>query len=158
MNVLTYNSATVRMEKNKRQNIIREILKEGSVHSQMELKQELEDRGIEVSQSTISRDLKELGYIRAPVGDGSYRLISVGGGKERLDLLFKLGLIEIDSVDNLVVIKTKPGNAQAVAVAVDRAMIEGIVGTVAGDDTILIITRSKSKAADTIEKLEKYIE
>jgi len=113
---------------------------------------------LKISQSTLSRDLKELGYIRAPIGDGSYRIIKVEGGEERLDLLFRLGLVELSYVNNIIVIKTKTGNAQAVCTAIDHARIDGISGTLAGDDTIFALATNKAVAARVVAELKKYIE
>lgn len=144
--------------KNNRLKIIQAILKADEIHSQVDLKERLKKKGYDVSQSTLSRDLKELGYIRAPIGDGSYRIIKVDSGEERIDLLFKLGLVELIGIDNIIVIKTRIGNAQAIAGAIDRARIDGIIGTVAGDDTILSLTRNKSVASRVIKKLKRYIE
>jgi transcriptional regulator of arginine metabolism len=138
--------------------LIRTILEKCDVNSQTELKKRLEKKGIYASQATISRDLKELGYARVPVGDGSYCLVKVKGGDEHIDLLFKLGLEELISVGNFIVIKTKPGNAQAVAGAIDRTRVEGILGTVAGDDTIFAITKNESTACRVVKKLKIYLE
>ena len=143
--------------KNKRLEIVRSILNENKIHSQVELKERLKESGVKISQSTLSRDLKELGYIRAPIGDGSYRIIKVEGGEERLDLLFRLGLVELSYVNNVIVIKTKTGNAQAVCTAIDHARIEGIVGTLAGDDTIFALAKNKSVAVRVVAELKKYI-
>lgn len=139
-------------------NQIREILQSGKVHTQTELKKKLKERKIKASQATISRDLKELGYIRAPIGDGTYRIIKVEGGKERLDLLFRMGLVELKQVGNIIIIKTKPGNAHALGGAIDRARIEDIVGTVAGDDTIFAVTQDDSIARRVIKKLKRFVE
>jgi transcriptional regulator of arginine metabolism len=143
--------------KNRRLEIVRSILNENKIHSQVELKERLKESGVKVSQSTLSRDLKELGYIRAPIGDGSYRIIKVEGGEERLDLLFRLGLVELSHVNNIVIIKTKTGNAQAVCTAIDHARIEGIAGTLAGDDTIFALATNKTVAARVVAELKKYI-
>ncbi|MEO0292834.1 MAG: arginine repressor [candidate division WOR-3 bacterium] len=149
------------MSKNKTRRIefIKKILEEEKIHTQIELKEKLKQRGIKTSQSTLSRDLKELGYIRAPIGDGSYRLIKIEeSGEERLDLLFKLGLVEITPVNNIIVIKTKSGNAPAVCTALDKARIEGIVGTIAGDDTIFAVVKNKNFTNRIVKELRKYIE
>lgn len=145
-------------ERDHRLNLIRTILEKGDVNSQTELKKRLEKKGIYASQATISRDLKELGYARVPIGDGSYCLARVKGGDEHIDLLFKLGLEELISVGNFVVIKTRPGNAQAVAGAIDRTHVEGILGTVAGDDTIFAITKNESTACRVVKKLKIHLE
>jgi transcriptional regulator of arginine metabolism len=143
--------------KNRRLEIVRSILNENKIHSQVELKDRLEECEVKISQSTLSRDLKELGYIRAPIGDGTYRIIKVEGGEERLDLLFRLGLVELSYVNNIIVIKTKTGNAQAVCTAIDHARIDGIVGTLAGDDTIFALAKNKTVAARVVAELKKYI-
>jgi transcriptional regulator of arginine metabolism len=144
-------------EKTHRLHLIRAILEKGDMHSQTELKKRLEKKGIDVSTSTISRYLKELGYTRAPIGDGSYRLVNTEGRNEHLELLFKLGLVELTPVGNIIVIKTRPGNAQAVAGAIDRSRIEGIIGTVGGDDTIFGITKNESVARTVVKNLKRYM-
>ncbi|HIE05953.1 MAG TPA: arginine repressor [bacterium (Candidatus Stahlbacteria)] len=144
--------------KKKRLDLIRAILKSGTVHTQSELKKRLREKNMNVSQATISRDLKELGYIRAPISDGSYRIVKVEGGKERLDLLLKMGLVELKQVGNIIIIKTKPGNANALGNAIDRAGIEEIVGTVAGDDTIFAVSRDETLARQVIKKLKRLVE
>jgi transcriptional regulator of arginine metabolism len=143
--------------KNRRLETVRSILNEDKIHTQVELKEKLKECGMKISQSTLSRDLKELGYIRAPIGDGSYRIIKVEGGEERLDLLFRLGLVELSYVNNIIIIKTKTGNAQAVCTAIDKARIEGLVGTLAGDDTIFALATNKAIAGRIVEELKKYI-
>ncbi len=143
--------------KNKRLEIVRSILNENKIHSQVELKERLEENRMNISQSTLSRDLKELGYIRAPIGDGTYRIIKVEGGEERLDLLFRLGLVELSYVNNIIVIRTKTGNAQAVCTAIDHARVDGIVGTLAGDDTIFALAKNKIVAVRVVTELKKYI-
>jgi transcriptional regulator of arginine metabolism len=144
--------------KNQRLNIIKEILKKGEVPTQTELKKKLRKAKIDVSHATISRALKELGYARSPIGDGSYRLIKVEGRDEHIDLLFRLGLEEIIPVGNLILIKTRPGNAQAVAGAIDRSRLEGILGTIGGDDTILAVTQNESTARRVVKNLRKMLE
>ena len=141
-----------------RLNMIKAILDKGDIHTQIELRTRLEEKGIDTTQATVSRDLKELGYSRAPMGDGSYRLMKVEGRDEHIEIFFKLGLEEIIQVGNFIVIKTRPGNAQAVAGAIDRTNVEGILGTVAGDDTIFAITKNESVAGRVTKKLKRYLE
>lgn len=145
-------------EKVHRMNLISTILQRGHVQTLSGLKEILSKKGIRVSLATLSRDLKELGYTRAPAGDGSYRIVRVDGRNEHIDLLFKVGLEELMAVGNFVVIKTRPGNAQAVAGAIDRTRVKGILGTVAGDDTIFAIIKNESTAHQVANKLRKYIE
>lgn len=145
-------------EKIQRMNLVSTILQKGYVQTLSGLKEILIKKGIRVSLATLSRDLKELGYTRAPVGDGSYRIVRVDGRNEHIDLLFKVGLEELITVGNFVIIKTRPGNAQAVAGAIDRTHVKGILGTVAGDDTIFAIIKNESTAHQVADQLKKYIE
>jgi transcriptional regulator of arginine metabolism len=141
-----------------RLNMIKVILDKEDIHSQIELRKKLKEKGIDTTQATISRDLKDLGYSRAPVGDGSYCLVKVEGRDEHIEILFKLGLEEIIQVENFIVIKTRPGNAQSVAGAIDRTHVEGILGTVAGDDTIFAITKNETDAHRVTKNLKRYLE
>ena len=143
-------------KKDKRLSIIRKILEEGKVHTQIELRSELKKKGLDASQATISRTLKELGYARIPDSEGSYRLSKVKGRNEYIHLLFKLGLEDILAVGNLILIKTRPGNAQAVAGAIDRTRVKNILGTVAGDDTIIAVTKDEKEAQKAIKNLKKF--
>jgi transcriptional regulator of arginine metabolism len=138
-------------------NLLREILERGEVRTQRELQEKLRKSGISISQATISRALKELGYARAPVGGGSYRLQKVKEREEHIDIVLRLGLEEIVQVGNLIIIKTRPGNAQTIAGAIDRTGVPGIVGTIGGDDTILGITRDEPTARRVVKNLKKLL-
>jgi transcriptional regulator of arginine metabolism len=138
-------------------NLVREIIEKGEVRTQRELQQRLRKTGVNISQATISRTLKELGYARAPVGGGAYRLLKVKEREEHIDIVLRLGLEEIVQVGNLIVIKTRPGNAQTIAGAIDRTGVPGIVGTIGGDDTILGITRDAPTARRVVRDLKKLL-
>ncbi len=138
-------------------NLLRELLESGEVRTQRELQAKLKEAGVAVSQATISRALKELGYARAPVGGGSYRLQKVKEREEHIDLVLKLGLEEIIQVGNLIVIKTRPGNAQTIAGAIDRSRVTGIIATIGGDDTILGITKDEATATGVLKLLKKML-
>ena len=148
----------MRKLKDDKLDVIRDTLEKDGLQTQAELREKLKEKGFEVSQATISRALKELGYARAPVGNGSYRLVRVEGRDEHIAQFFKLGLEEIIPVGNLVIIKTRPGNAQAIAGAIDRTRIEDVVGTIAGDDTILAIAKNESLALKVVKSLRKFME
>lgn len=137
--------------------LVREILEKGNVRTQRELQARLRAAGVEVSQATISRALKELGYARAPVGGGAYRLQKVKEREEHIDIVLRLGLEEILQVGNLIVIKTRPGNAQTIAGAIDRTRVPGIIATIGGDDTILAIAKDKPTAASAVKELKKML-
>jgi len=145
-------------EKKPRLSLIQAILEEGSVHTQADLKDKLKEKGFDISPATISRDLKKLGYIRVPIADGSYRVVKAESNVEQIDLLLRLGITEIIPVDNIIIIKTRPGNAHAVGGTIDRAQIDGIMGTVAGDDTIFAITKNKKTTEKVVKILKEYIE
>jgi transcriptional regulator of arginine metabolism len=137
--------------------LVRELLETGEVRTQRELQANLKRAGVDVSQATISRALKELGYARAPVGGGSYRLQKVKEREEHIDIVLRLGLERIVQVGNLIIIKTRPGNAQTVAGAIDRTGLTGIIATIGGDDTILGITKDEPTASRVVKNLKKML-
>ncbi len=144
--------------KTARHSRIVELLNRHSVRSQPELARLLAEDGFAVTQTTLSRDLDELGAVRirdgagelayAVPGEGGDRTPRAGDGEGDLDLrLARLAaecLVSADATDNLVVLRTPPGAAQFLASAVDRASLPGILGTIAGDDTVLLICRDRS--------------
>jgi transcriptional regulator of arginine metabolism len=134
-----------------RQRVIRELVEGESITSQEQLRARLRDRGIETTQATLSRDIRELGLVKRPA-DGAYRspaavttgdLDRVRNGLARATAEF---LRRQEVVGNMIVLRTDPGQAQTLAVAIDRAQPSDIVGTIAGDDTILVICRSAEGA------------
>ncbi|ABM14107.1 MULTISPECIES: arginine repressor [Mycolicibacterium] len=144
------------------------LLSTQSVRSQGELAALLADEGIDVTQATLSRDLEELGAVKlrgADGGVGAYivpedgsPVRGVAGGTERVTRLLGDLLVSTDSSGNLAVLRTPPGAAHYLASALDRAALPYVVGTVAGDDTILVIAREPMTGAElavTIENLSK---
>jgi transcriptional regulator of arginine metabolism len=134
-----------------RQARIIELVTHHTIHSQTELAALLAGEGIEVTQATLSRDLDELGAVKlrgvnggAPVyvipEDGS-PVRAVSGGTARLARVLSELLVSTDASGNLAVLRTPPGAAHFVASALDRAALPEVVGTVAGDDTILVVAR-----------------
>lgn len=144
------------------------LLSTQSVRSQGELAALLADEGIDVTQATLSRDLEELGAVKlrgADGGVGAYivpedgsPVRGVAGGTERVTRLLGDLLVSTDFSGNLAVLRTPPGAAHYLASALDRAALPYVVGTVAGDDTILVIAREPMTGAElavTIENLSK---
>ena len=136
------------------------IIRDKVIETQEDLARELARDGIEVTQATVSRDIKELGLIKLPIGDGKYRYTmprteSPNEAQARLERLFKDSVINVDHSENLIVIKTLTGNAHAVAAAIDAVDLEGIVGTIAGDDTILVVVRPKSRVSALLERFHR---
>lgn len=131
--------------KRERQEAIRQIVEGRAVGSQEELRRLLRQRGWDVTQSTLSRDLREMRLARVPTSDGvRYTLTDTGGADNRmmLDVLLPQLFNGVDGVGELLVLHTLRGGAQTIAEAIDEEDWSDVVGTIAGDDTILIICRS----------------
>jgi transcriptional regulator of arginine metabolism len=143
----------------RRLSAIRQVIDREPVHSQEELRHHLASMGFVVTQATLSRDIKELGLVKR-AADGAYQ----GAGNPEINsapsaavaLSRALGefLISVDAAQNLVVVKTGPGQAQILAIAIDRAKLTDVVGTIAGDDTILVICRDQRSAQTTRNTIE----
>jgi len=145
--------------KSRRLSAIRQLVEREPVHSQEALRQRLTTMGFDVTQATLSRDIKELGLVKR-AADGAYQ--RAGGeaapssAAAAVALARALGefLLGVDVAQQLVVVKTGPGQAQMLALAVDRARLADVVGTIAGDDTILVICRDPRCAQSTRTTLE----
>lgn len=136
---------------------IRHIVETMHISTQEELIAELEKRGFEVTQATVSRDISDLGLLKVKVtipgtAQGTKQVYSLPE-VERLRSLLAEFLVSIDRAENLVVVKTNPGTAQAVALAIDTVKWPDVLGTVGGDDTILIITRNASAGEFVTKRL-----
>lgn len=137
--------------KSTRQNEILKIIREKSVGTHEELIEELQNRGINVTQATVSRDIKELRLIKIPMANGSAYAVS---SKEEIntEAMFKESIKSIEYAMNLVVIKTHPGMAGGIAASVDSFFGNRILGSVAGDDTLLVVTRNEAEANKVSEQ------
>ncbi len=143
-----------------RQNAILALVSEYEIQTQEELSEKLRKMGYEVTQATVSRDIKELRLVKVRNDSGivCYRADSqteTSDVEQRLRSILKHSMVSLDSAENDVVIKTLPGVAQAAAAAIDAMHWNEIVGSIAGDDTILMVTRSAKTAIDVIEKLKR---
>jgi transcriptional regulator of arginine metabolism len=135
------------MSKTARHKAILDLLDEGPVESQDSLQQRLERRGIEVGQATLSRDIHELRLVKG--SDGYRRAGETVGAESVLPSVMHLArqfVIEIRQAQNLLVVKTTVGSAQPVAAALDASHWPEVVGTIAGDDTVLVIATDNKKA------------
>ena len=137
------------------------MIRDGAVHSQEELQQRLARRGIEVAQPTLSRDLKDLGLAKTPSGyvlPGEDHVALAAGRearlKEKLERALREWMLDVAAAGTLVVVKTPPAAAQTVARAIDEADLEGMAGSIAGDDTIFLATPSATAAAKLARLLE----
>lgn len=148
------------MDKNKRQQQLLEIVTKIEVNTQEELIKLLEAQGIKVTQATVSRDIKELGLIKTSGKVKKYRYARVHDKQHdsiKLLSLFKTAVISIEPAQNLVVVKTLTGNGGAVAATIDAQGIEEIVGTLAGDDTVLVVTQNNENAEKVCQDLNDLI-
>lgn len=138
------------MNKAKRQEMLAEIIRSKSIGSQNLLLSELERQGIQATQASISRDFVELGIVKIK---GVYQLPSLLTTKSPMGQI-----VDIDTAgENLIVVKTPPGQASMTALAVDRAKIPGVVGTVAGDDTFFIATKSQTEQKMVIKQIHRIM-
>ena len=137
--------------KNVRQEKLLQIISEEAIETQEQLLKRLNDLGIQSTQATISRDIKELHLVKELTGYGTYRY-AVSERKAslnfagRLRTIFKEGVTSFDLAQNIVVLKTMPGLASAACAAIDGMDINGLVGSLAGDDTALLIMRTNEDA------------
>jgi transcriptional regulator of arginine metabolism len=147
--------------KSTRQSAILEIIDREAITSQEQLRDRLRERGIEATQATLSRDVRDLALVKRPV-DGAYRRAGAElDSPVDPNVLFRTAVDDYlrrhDVVEQLLVLKTDPGQAQPLAVAIDRAGLPEIVGTIAGDDTILVICRSALVAAGLSDRLNEWM-
>ncbi len=141
-------------EKRRRLAVLRAIIAGRRVRRQDELQRLLAERGVPTTQATISRDLREIGVLKGPDG---YTLPETGGTPPRsgaLERALAEYLVSARPAGTLVVVRTGPGQASALALALDRAEVPGVVGTVAGDDTIFVATADEAEARRVAEGLQ----
>ncbi|NMC33001.1 MAG: arginine repressor [Veillonellaceae bacterium] len=148
--------------KTHRQAKIKEIVEKNVIRTQDELTAALRDEGIDVTQATVSRDIKEVMLVKVPTGDGSYRYASpaernVTVSVARLEKTFQDSVLSIADSGNIIVLRTLPGTAQAVAYVMDNVRWPEIIGTVAGDDTIFLVIKPETAVALVKERLESIM-
>lgn len=149
------------MPKTQRQQRIARLLETRAVTSQGQLVELLAEDGIVATQATVSRDLDALGAVkvRVPGGDTVYAIPQLakdqGAPEEHLRRVLGDWVAEVDRSGNLVVVRTPPGSAHVVASALDRAGLPGIIGTVAGDDTILVVASERAGGATVARRLSE---
>lgn len=147
------------MIKVRRQETLKELIKEKRIETQQELVRELKKLGFKTTQTTVSRDISELRVQRVKRnGKYAYTLpeeLSPGGEQNRLMNMIRDFVLAILKSRNLVVVKTSPGTAQGVAQALDGQKWEEILGTVAGDDTILVIAKDDRSGSKILKQLEE---
>ncbi len=163
---------TVVRTKKARQRRIVEILERIPVRTQDELRARLTDDGLDVTQATLSRDLDELGATKVPgpAGDLVYAVPGEGGDASpvavltdreaaaRLARMAEDLMVSVDHSGNIVIIRTPPGAAQYLASAIDHTVLTTVIGTVAGDDTVLLVTRAADGGAEVATALLGMVE
>jgi len=144
-------------DKNSRQATIKELVKAGMVHSQEELQELLNERGFAATQATLSRDMKALGIVKMHDSDFgySYRLpyVSESGKDSATKSLSSEGIVSIEFSSLFAVVKTRPGYASVIGAIIDAAHIDSLMGTIAGDDTVLLILRESFQRAEVLDSL-----
>lgn len=148
-------------DKNSRQSTIKELVKAGMVHSQEELQSLLNERGFAATQATLSRDMKALGIVKMhdPDFGYSYRMPYVSGGSPAAtpNAVSSEGILSIEFSSSLAVIRTRPGFASVVGAIIDASRIESIMGTIAGDDTVLLVLRDAFTRSLVLESLSAVL-
>jgi transcriptional regulator of arginine metabolism len=154
----------MRVTKHQRQHRIARILEAQPVTNQGQLVELLASEGIEATQTTVSRDLEELGAlkVRLPGGESAYALAELPTQQivpsEHLRRVLGEWVVEMQPSGNLVVLRTPPGCAHVVASALDRSATPGLLGTVAGDDTVLLVVAEDQGGSAMVERLQSLIE
>lgn len=146
--------------KAKRQMRIVELVSQNVLTSQGALCEALAREGINVTQATVSRDIKELNLVRVPSGDGRYKYALMPGDpslvyRERFRRLFSDCCLDMNRSANIILVKTIEATAAAVGQAIDALKLPGILGTVAGDDAVLVVVREGTSSQEILESLRK---
>ena len=148
--------------KTRRQTKILELIKKYEIETQEDLSAYLEQEGYQVTQATVSRDIRELKLTKVALTNGRQKYVALLETNEDLsqkyERIFRDGFISMDIAQNLLVIRTVSGMAMAVAAALDALQLQEVVGTIAGDDTIMCAARSTEDAIAVIDKLRKFVE
>ena len=147
--------------KSTRHALIKDIIEAQVVETQEDLAEALRNNNIKVTQATVSRDIKEMMLVKVPTGDGRYRYAAPRQesrifNKDRLARLFRDNVVGVDSSENLVVVKTLPGSAGTVAAGLDQSQWPEVIGTIAGDDNILVVIKPKEAVPQVVKRLSQY--
>lgn len=148
--------------KTKRQTKILELIQKYDIETQEELSAYLTREGFQVTQATVSRDIRELKLTKIAMDNGRQRYAVLSdadtGMAERLVRVLREGFVSMDYAGNILVIKTVSGMASAVGAAVDAIKLSEIIGSIAGDDTLMCVIRTEEDAVNIMNKLRKLVE
>lgn len=142
------------MKKNQRQELIRHLIEQNHVRTQKQLLQLMTKRGVTVTQGTISNDLREMGVVKEKLADGTSTYVSAKGrqGQPRADIMDLI--LTITQIEFLCVIKTAPQDADLLGVLLDESSFPEVIGTLAGYDTVVVISQSRTAATHLIQRLQ----
>lgn len=143
--------------KARRQAKILELIKQSVIETQEELAEALGRHGIPVTQATVSRDIKELQLNKVPAGDGRYRYAlpdeTPSGTWDKRRRIFQESVLGVDWSGNIILVKSLPGTAPGVGSAIDHLGVEEIIGSVAGDDTVIVIVKPVEATEEVAERI-----
>ena len=149
------------MQKKERQKLIIELINEVEIDTQEEITSRLNDKGVQVTQATISRDINELNLIKVAGKTKKFKYSQIDISSTELSnkivSLFREIVVSITCVNNLIVVKTVSGNASAAGMVVDKMTMPQILGSIAGDDTLLIVTKSSLDAEVILKRLKEML-
>ena len=149
------------MKKNRHQKI-RELVEQYEIETQEELADRLKEAGYAVTQATVSRDIRELKLSKIPMGDGRQKYAVVSHSDhylgEKYIRVLRDGFVSMDMAQNILVVKTVSGMAMAVAAALDAMKLKEIVGSIAGDDTIMMAVRTVEDTEIVMDKIRNVLE
>ncbi len=151
------NIQEVSMDKNSRHYAIREIISARPIASQDDLRRELRRRGCVVTQATLSRDMKDLGVVRVTTDEGSRYTLQPAAGTQALRPIVGAEVLAIAANESMIVVRTLPGCANTVGEFIDMQKHEAILGTVAGDNTLLVIPASHRLTKNVVEFLKNKL-
>ena len=144
--------------KSHRQTRIKEILRDNTIYNQEELVKILSEEGIEVTQATLSRDFQELGVVRTSAAEGSRYTLNVEEAGNQIRKLISFEILSVEYNEMVIIVRTLAGRAQGVAHYIDKLNSKLILGTIAGDDTIMIVPSSVKNILDIVELMNKIMD
>lgn len=154
-------SGGTRDEKKERHRLITRLLSEQDIQKQEDFVELLKDRGVSVTQATISRDIKELKLVKVPSQKGGYRYSIPQETTEdvsgKLDKILKTAFVSVDRMDKFVILRTLPGNASALANLIDKRYAKELFGTLNDDDNVLMITRTEADTENLFKDFQRYV-
>ena len=147
--------------KNARQTAILSIIEQYDIETQEELAGKLREKGIVVTQATVSRDIKELRLLKVLSGSGGYKYATADkaehGLSERFVRMFKDSVLSVSSAGNIVVLKTLSGSANVAGEAIDSMRLPEILGTMAGDNTVFAVVQNEAEAVETVKRFQDML-